>query len=220
MRLNKFLALSTSLSRRAADQAILSGRVSVNSEPAQIGQEVTSGDKVILSGMILKLPRYKTVLFNKPVGYIVSRAGQGNKTIYDILPDSLRDLKPVGRLDKDSSGLLVLTNNGDLAQRLTHPSFQKTKIYQVTLDKPLSENHKSRIQKGLTLEDGISRLGLNGSGMNWAISMEEGRNRQIRRTFQALGYKILKLHRTSFGSYEINQLKTGEYIAISTDDIL
>jgi 23S rRNA pseudouridine2605 synthase len=220
MRLNKFVALCSGISRRAADRAILSGKVSVNSKPAIIGQEITGEDLITLSGVVLRLPKYKTIVLNKPTGYVVSRDGQGSKTIYDILPGSLRKLKPVGRLDKDSSGLLVLTNNGDLAQKLSHPGFQKIKIYEVVLDRPLSSNDHSQIQKGVSLDDGTSRLELNGSNKKWQVTMKEGRNRQIRRTFRKMGYDVLKLHRTNFGPFEINDLAAGNYLEISTDDIL
>lgn len=220
MRLNKYLALCSDLSRRAADEAIKSGRVTANSTPGQIGQEVGKNDTVKLDGNILKLPSYKIIILNKPTGYVVSRLGQGSKTVYDILPDSLKGLNAVGRLDKDSSGLLVLTNNGDLAQKLSHPSYQKNKIYEVTLNKPLSGTHQQQIQKGVMLYDGLSHLGINGSDMNWTISMKEGKNRQIRRTFEELGYNVEKLHRTNFGPYMLNDLKSGDYIEIPTDAIL
>ncbi len=207
MRINKFIALSSGLSRRAADQAIAQGRVTVNGAAATAGQEVDPTDIVLLDNKPQKTPdTTQTILLNKPVGYVVSREGQGARTIYDLLPQQYHSLKPVGRLDKNSSGLLLLTNNGDLANRLTHPSFQKTKLYEVELDKSLNPLHYRTINtEGVQLEDGLSRLKLQrlrpGTDTSWLVTMQEGRNRQIRRTFAALGYHVVKLHRTHFGDY-------------------
>lgn len=146
MRINKYLALATGISRRAADAALGEFRVGINGKTAKIGTEVTESDVVTLDGRILSLPISKvTIMLNKPAGYVVSRDGQGSDTIYDLLPVEHDRLKPVGRLDKDSSGLLLLTNDGDLANQLTHPSYQKRKIYEITLDKPLEPLHRQMI---------------------------------------------------------------------------
>jgi 23S rRNA pseudouridine2605 synthase len=145
MRLNKYIAFHTGSSRRYVDQLIKDSKVQVNDHPASLGQDVDEYDKIIVNGLQIST-KTKTVIIimNKPVGYICSRNGQGSKTIYDLLPPELHNLKPVGRLDKDSSGLLLLTNNGDLANKLTHPSHQKTKIYEIELDQPLSAEDKIR----------------------------------------------------------------------------
>ena len=153
-------------------------------------------------------------MLNKPEGYVCSRTGQGSTTIYELLPKHYADLKPVGRLDKDSSGLILLTNDGNLANQLTHPSFRKTKIYEVTLDKPLTKTAQNKIEKGVQLDDGISQLNIkkiqNRYDRKFFVFMREGRNRQIRRTFGALGYKVVKLHRTGFGPYKLDGLETGQ----------
>ncbi len=216
MRINRFVAASSGLSRRGADQAVADGRVSINGTPAQTGQEVGTNDRVFLDGKPLTLAALKTIVLNKPVGFVTSRDGQGSKTIYDLLPPELHHLKPVGRLDKTSSGLLLLTNDGALAQQLTHPSHHKTKLYEVELDRPLQPLHRQMIaETGINLEDGPSRLGLErlkeNSGTAWRVIMHEGRNRQIRRTFGALGYTVIKLHRTQFGPYRLNALAPGRY---------
>jgi 23S rRNA pseudouridine2605 synthase len=125
MRLNKFIAQSTGLSRRAADAAIAQGRVSVNGREAALGKEVGESDTVVLdNSAITPAVNTVTIMLNKPVGYVCSRNGQGSKTVYDLLPPEYQQLKPVGRLDKDSSGLLLMTNDGDLAYELTHPSIR------------------------------------------------------------------------------------------------
>lgn len=125
MRINKFIALASGISRRAADQAIEEGRVQINGTSATAGYDTQPDDVVCLDHQPLQLKQLRTIVLNKPAGYVTSREGQGSKTIYDLLPPSLHHLKAVGRLDKDSSGLLLLTNDGTLAQQLTHPSYQK-----------------------------------------------------------------------------------------------
>lgn len=212
MRINKFIASATGLSRRTADVAIANGRVRVNGQQPNTGDQITPEDVVTLDGKPLQAKTtLQTILLNKPVGYIVSRDGQGGQTIYDLLPAKLHHLKPVGRLDKDSSGLLVLTNDGELANRLTHPSYQKEKVYQITLDKPLATADQKAIEQGVQLEDGVSKLQLEGTGKDWKITMSEGRNRQIRRTFSAIGYRVEALHRVQFGIYSLGQLTPGSY---------
>jgi len=220
MRINKFLAQTTGMSRRAADQVIADGKVLVNEQPASTGHNVVAGDVVHYDNKnysLADLPQDSTtILMHKPVGYVVSRDGQGSRTVYDLLQSKYHNLKPIGRLDKDSSGLLLLTDDGDLANRLTHPKYQKTKRYQVRLDTALQPLHRQMISDyGITLEDGPSRLELerqtDGDDTAWAITMKEGRNRQIRRTFAALGYTVTRLQRTDFGDYHLGDVAAGAY---------
>lgn len=222
MRLNKYIALSTGISRRAADEAIAQNRVQVGGRAPSTGQQILDDDTVTLDGQIISPPATTTtIMFNKPAGYVCSRDGQGSKTIYDILPSALHKLKTVGRLDKYSSGLLLLTNDGQLAQQLTHPSYQKLKVYDISIDKPLQPLHRQLISDhGIQLEDGNSRLQLERLGetdkgdppdRNWRVTMHEGRNRQIRRTFAALGYDVTALHRIAFGTYQLGDLRSGTY---------
>jgi len=221
MRLNKYLASGSELSRRKADEAIAAGRVMVNGHPGQPGDTASETDIVTLDGRVITpAVNTTTILFNKPRGLVVSRDGQGSPTIYDRLPPEYQRLNPVGRLDKDSSGLLLLTSDGQLAHELTHPSRQKIKLYHVGLDAPLQPLHRQMISDyGVTLEDGPSRLQLeretDGDDQHWIVSMHEGRNRQIRRTFAALGYAVETLHRTQFGPYSLGNLAVGTYRAIT-----
>ena len=220
IRLNRFVASATTLSRRAADQAIADGRVLVNNEAPSVGQAVDETDTVTLDGRSLKAPEQAlTVMLNKPAGYVVSRNGQGSRTIYELLPYEYQSLNPVGRLDKESSGLLLLSNDGALTQQLTHPSNQKLKTYEIRLSKPLAPLHRQMISDhGLMLNDGLSKLQLEQltSDKDWRVHMHEGRNRQIRRTFEALGYRINALHRTEFGTYRLQGLRPGEHTVIIT----
>ena len=217
MRLNKFVALSLGVSRRKADELIEQGEILVNGDRAVLGQQISQSDSVLYNSQELHIQPKKLILLHKPVGYLCSRASQGGiPTIYELLPTSLHHLKPVGRLDKDSSGLILLTNDGDFAHQMTHPSFYKMKRYLVTLDQPLQPLHRQMINDfGVQLPDGPSRLTLerqhDGDDRRWIVQMSEGRNRQIRRTFAALGYTVTKLHRTDFGNYSLGGMKRGEF---------
>lgn len=218
-RLNKFIAARLSIGRRAADDLIARGDVLVNGARPELGAQVSDADAITIKGKPLseETQTYTYLAFNKPVGYVCSRRQQGDSpTIYAILPQKYHHLKPVGRLDKDSSGLLLLTNDGDFAHRMTHPSFRKQKSYEVTVDAPLQPLHRQMISDfGLDLPDGKSKLSLErlheGNDKAWRVGMHEGRNRQIRRTFAALGYDVVKLHRTTFGPYSLGTLALGTF---------
>lgn len=217
MRLNRYIAFTTGHSRRNADKLIEQGKVLVNGAPASMGMSVTPADAVTIEGKQTSAPKQNTtIMLHKPTGYVCSRDGQGSKTVYDLLPKNLSHLKPVGRLDKDSSGLLLMTDDGKLANELTHPRYAKQKVYKVSLDKILPERDKQQIEKGVLLDDGPSRLQLAGHGKDWHVTMKEGRNRQIRRTFAALGYKVTSLHRTHFGPYGLDKIKSGSFTPVNT----
>ena len=221
MRLNRYIAQATGLSRRTADEVIEAGRIRVNAGPGGLGQTVAQTDKIWLDDELLAMPDHHTyVIFNKPVGLVVSRRQQGiSPTIYERLPAEFQRLRSVGRLDRDSSGLLVLTDDGDYAHQQTHPSFQKDKRYQAKLSKPLSPDDANHLRNGVTLEDGLSRLGLEDINERQAVVViSEGRNRQIRRSFAALGYEVVELHRTDFGELHLGELKPGEWRYFSPEE--
>ena len=217
-RLNKHLALQLGVSRREADVLIEKGKVAINGKTAELGARLQSGDTVTVNGTpITDSTAYRYLLLNKPVGYVCSRRAQGDSpTIYALLPKEYHTLKPVGRLDRDSSGLILLSNDGDFAFRMTHPKFAKTKVYKVRLDHELEPLHQQMISDyGVQLDDGTSTLALtrlsDANRKEWEVTMSEGRNRQIRRTFAALGYAVTRLHRTNFGSYSLGDIKPGAY---------
>ena len=240
IRLNKFLAERIGVSRREADDLIASGKVTIDDKPAELGARIDKSSKVCYNKKIIPFETdYLYIAMNKPVGYVCSRRAQGDApTIYELLPKEYQKLKTVGRLDKDSSGLILLTNDGDFAFQHTHPKFKKEKIYEVELDKPLEPLHQQMISDyGIMLDDGPSRfvvvkklansssedhkLGRTASSVSeedesqaYIITISEGRNRQIRRTFAALGYKVTKLHRTDFGIYKLSGLKPGKYVIL------
>ena len=239
IRLNKFLAERLGVSRREADELISAGKITINGQKAIIGNKIDNKSKICYNHKIIPFTtEYIYLAFNKPVGYVCSRRAQGSSpTLYDLLPRKYHKLKTVGRLDKDSSGLILLTNDGDFAYQMTHPKFHKEKIYEVELDKPLEPLHQQMISDfGVMLDDGPSKFLIISStgGRAWGTPAEhcevgenartgpvertkftviltEGRNRQIRRTFAALGYKVTRLHRTSFGKYRLSGLKKGEF---------
>ena len=222
IRLNKYLALQLGISRREADILIEKKKVNINDTLATLGARFTADDTITVNGKELtSTATLRYVAFNKPVGYVCSRKAQGDSpTIYSLLPDDFYPLKPVGRLDRNSSGLIILTNDGDFAFKMTHPKFMKTKVYEVKLDKELEPLHQQMISDfGVQLEDGKSQLHLgrlsNENRREWQVTMSEGRNRQIRRTFAALGYEVTKLNRVQFGSYALNELKKGEYRSVT-----
>lgn len=248
VRLNKFLAERIGVSRREADELIAAGKVFIDDKPAILGARIDKNAKVCYNGNIIPFETgYSYIAMNKPIGYVCSRRAQGPApTIYDILPKEYRHLKTVGRLDKDSSGLILLTNDGDFAYQMTHPKFRKTKVYEVALDRPLEPLHQQMISDyGVMLDDGPSKfmvvraaeVSLEGlpertrrgtsaprpwrraeatrpergtPQPSYLVTLSEGRNRQIRRTFAALGYKVVKLHRIAFGKYELSGLEPGK----------
>lgn len=220
-RLNKYIAFHLGLSRREADNLIAAGQVTVAGETAILGARVEGDQPVSVKGKLIVPKSAHTYLaFNKPEGYVSSRKQQGdNPTLYSLLPEAYHALKPVGRLDKDSSGLLLLTDDGDFAYHMTHPKFYKVKTYEIALNKPLEPLHQQMISDyGIQLEDGPSKLSLerqDDSRRNWVVTMHEGRNRQIRRTFLALGYEVTKLHRTSFGPYQLSTLPAGKFEVVN-----
>lgn len=231
MRLNKFLAERLGVSRREADILISNQHVLVDGKNAQIGQQITDQHEVLVDGKHINHKHTNTYLiFNKPRGFVSSRRRQGDTpTLYELLPKKYQTLKTVGRLDKESSGLILLTDDGDFAFQMTHPKFFKIKTYIVDLDRPLLPLHQQMISDiGITLDDGLSKLFImkipdkdgKVSGKRLQVEMSEGRNRQIRRTFAALGYEVIGLERIEFGKYKLGDLKPKEFKEIIVDKTL
>lgn len=219
IRLNKFLAARLGVSRREADELISSGQITINGKPAVTGVKVDKDDKVCYNRKIVPFTtEFSYLAFHKPIGYVCSRRAQGQTpTLYDLLPPEYRKLKTVGRLDKDTSGLILLTDDGDFAYQMTHPKFQKEKVYEVELDHPLTPLHQQMISDfGIEIGDGISQFRVIRDEAfpdrkHFTLILTEGRNRQIRRTFSALGYEVTRLHRTQFGKYKLGNLPPGQW---------
>ncbi len=209
-RLNKHIARILGISRREADTLIESGQVKVDGQTAKLGEQPDKSASITVAGKLLdQSSTAQYIALNKPVDYVCSRKQQGDSpTIYDLLPSELQQLKTVGRLDRDSSGIILLTNDGDFSHSMTHPSFSKVKIYELELDKPLEPLHQQMISDhGVQLDDGVSKFMIEKlDKKGYKITMKEGRNRQIRRTFGNLGYTVTKLHRIQFGNFSIESL--------------
>ena len=196
------------------------GKIMIDGKVGVVGQQVDKNNKVCYNNKIIPFfANYIYLALNKPVGYVCSRRQQGETpTIFSLLPPEYQNLKTVGRLDKDSSGLILLTNDGDFAYRMTHPKFYKDKIYIVELNRPLEPLHQQLISDfGVEIGDGFSKLGLirlDDTRKRFQVTMHEGRNRQIRRTFESLGYSVKTLERTVFGRYELSGLKVGKFTEV------
>lgn len=218
MRLNRYIAMSGVSSRREADEYIKSGQVSVNGVVVtELGTKIKPGDEVRFNDKILKGEKKVYIVMNKPKGFVTSVDDpHADKTVMDLLKDAVKErVYPVGRLDKNSLGVLLITNDGDLTTRLTHPSYSKKKIYQVTLDKPLTRTDMDQIAEGITLEDGeihadeISYVKENKREIG--LEIHSGRNRIVRRIFEELGYKVQKLDRVYFAGLTKKNLKRGAW---------
>ncbi|HCH34474.1 MAG: pseudouridine synthase [Candidatus Saccharibacteria bacterium GW2011_GWC2_48_9] len=221
-RINKYLAFHLGVSRRRADELIEKKAVMVNDTIASIGARVTDADNILVHDIPLgKRPAYTYLALHKPVGYVCSRKQQGDlPTIYSLIPEKYSHLKTVGRLDADSSGLLLMSDDGDFTLEMTHPRYYKQKRYEVSLDHNLAPLHQQMISDfGIQLEDGASKLTLermsDTSRKDWHVIMSEGRNRQIRRTFASIGYGVKRLHRTQFGAYTLASLPQGDCMIVS-----
>ena len=220
MRINKWLAHNTNLSRRKADEVVSIGRVTLNGIEAQPGSDVKDGDIVRVDGRVITPvnDQHITIALHKPVGYVTSKRGQGSHTVYELLPPELHHLNPIGRLDKDSSGILLMSSDGNLVQSLGHPSNNHKKVYIVTLDRELLQANEKKLINGVDIGDNKpSRLGLkplSADRLTWEVTLTEGRNRQIRRSFASVGNRVQTLHRTSFGTYDITAVKPGKFTTI------
>jgi 23S rRNA pseudouridine2605 synthase len=221
VRVNQYVAAASGLSRRAADTAIAAGRVSIDGQTAKLGDQAAEGAEIRLDGQpIIPVADHTYIMLHKPAGYVSSRVRQGNDpTLYELMPTSHHHLRTVGRLDRDSSGLILLSDDGNFIHRLTHPSFAKDKIYELTLARPLSVSDRKRLELGVKLTDGPSRVQvLATSGRTVTVSLSEGRNRQLRRTFGAIGYTIVRLHRIQMGPYRLDDLASGHWQSITRED--
>ena len=226
MRLNRFLAQSGLCSRREADDFITAGLVTVNGQiVTQLGTKVLPTDEVKFNDSRVQGEKKVYLVLNKPKGYVTSLDDpHAGKTVMDLVEGACTErIYPVGRLDKNSLGLLLFTNDGDLTKQLTHPSYQKKKIYQVTLDKPLTRADMDRIAEGITLEDGeifadeISYVKENKQEIG--IEIHSGRNRIVRRIFEFLGYTVTKLDRVYYAGLTKKNLKRGAWRFLSREEV-
>jgi 23S rRNA pseudouridine2605 synthase len=219
MRLNKYIANSGVCSRREADQMIQAGVVTVNGEVVtELGTKVNVlKDEIKFNGETLKGETKVYIVMNKPKGYVTSASdSHADKLVMDLLKGCEYRVFPVGRLDKNTTGVLMLTNDGDIAEKLTHPSYDKKKIYQVILDHPVSEEDRDKILSGITLNDGdVKADSLEyidaEDHRKMGIEIHSGKNRIVRRIFESLGYDVKALDRVYFAGLTKKGLKKGEW---------
>lgn len=228
MILNKYISHCGIASRRAAVELIKKGFITVNDEPASHpAYEVKKTDVIKYKGKVIK-PEVKKIyiLMNKPKNVITSLSDEsGRKTVIDLLNNKISErIYPVGRLDYQTTGLLLLTNDGDMAKKLSHPSHKVTKIYEVTIDKPLTDQHREQIENGFDLEDGPVKV-------NWIrviddekkiinVEIHFGKNRIIRRIFEHFKYNVLKLDRVYYAGLTKKGLKRGWFRHLTDQEII
>lgn len=223
VRLNKFLASCAVGSRRACDELIQNGRVEVNGSPCiNLGTRITDADHVRVDGKRVTPRTLTTVAFHKPRGFVCTREDElGRDTIYTLLPGTLHALHHVGRLDRDSEGLLILTNDGDLSQRLMHPSKSVEKEYFVTANQSFENTHLDQFLAGIFTPEGklkakaIERL----SPRRIRVVLDHGAKRQIRVMFDAMGYQVTKLLRVRIGSLWLGDLEPGRHAVLTPLEI-
>lgn len=226
-RLNKHIANSGMGSRREADEMIKKGLISVNGVTiTEMGFKVKQGDVVRYEDKVLKAEKPVYVLLNKPKGFITTTADpQERKTVMNLVASACKErLYPVGRLDRNTTGLLLLTNDGDLAAKLTHPSFNTKKIYKVELDKPLAKADLQKIQDGVRLEEGNAIVDdvayISDNKKEVGIELHIGWNRVVRRIFEALEYQVVKLDRVIFAGLDKKDLPRGEWRFLKPEEVI
>lgn len=218
-RLNKYIASCAICSRRKADELIEQGCVNVNGKIVkELGYLVQPKDKVFVNQKLIRPVKHEYYRFYKPAGYITTSDDEkGRKTIYDLLPESMFGLKPVGRLDKDSTGLLILTNDGDLINSLTHPSVKVPKVYLVTVDARVQKQELEKMAQGIEIEPGktayadIQVLDIDSKHTEMQIILYQGMNRQIRKMFEYFGYEVKTLKRIQHATITLDGLRRGEF---------
>ena len=221
MRLNAYLARAGVASRRKADELIKAGRVSVNGEPGQLNTFVGRGDRVEVDGAEVRPQRLAYVLLHKPSGVVTTASDpQGRSTVVDLVDHDVR-VVPVGRLDVETTGALLLTNDGELAHRLAHPKYEVEKVYEAEVEGEPSDEALRRLAEGVELEDGatapaeVRRL----DSSHIQLSIHEGRNRQVRRMLEAVGHPVRHLHRSRYAGLTVKELVPGEWRELTADEV-
>ena len=231
-RIQKALADMGLCSRRQAEQIILEGRVKLNGHPVKLGDKMDMHEDVLsVDGRTIRPPKkkeYKYYMLHKPRGYITTSSDdRGRKTVMELIKDIPERVYPVGRLDKDSEGLLLFTNDGALANALTHPSHQVAKMYRVTVHPAATKEQVVALANGVVLDDGTKTLPAiirvvaeDGDRTVMEMSIKEGKNRQIRRMCRAVGLDVARLSRKSVGAVKLGMLAPGKYRELKPSEIL
>jgi 23S rRNA pseudouridine2605 synthase len=223
VRLNRFLATAGLGSRRHCDELIGAGRVTVNGQPCtNFGTQVSERDHIKVGHKLVRPKESLTILLHKPAGFVSTRRDpHARDTIFDLLPPKFSRLFNVGRLDAQSEGLLLLTSDGDLAQRLTHPRYKTAKEYEVTLDKPWDPKLADKLRRGIFLEGKRAKMvSAQQVGPNRVrVVLQQGLNRQIRRMLYEIGYEVKRLVRTRVGHLRLGDLPRGEWRSLTKSEM-
>ncbi len=226
MRINKYLASSGIASRRESDKLVQDGRVTVNGKVVSLGIEVSDSDKVCVDGKPVSIKKIEYYILNKPKGYICSVSDdRGRKTVLDLMPKNIGRIYPVGRLDYDSEGLLILTTDGELAQHLTHPSNNVPKTYLVKVEGRLTESDLNPIRSGIEIDGYVTKkskaniVETNKDFTKAHITIYEGKNREIRKMFSAIGKEVSLLKRIKIGELSLKGLDRGEYRKLTNHEV-
>lgn len=227
IRLNRYIAQAGICSRREADVLIANGEVKVNGKViTEMGYQVQKGDTVKYKDQVLKAQKFVYVLLNKPKGFITTtKDPRERRTVMDLVKRATKErIYPVGRLDRNTTGLLLFTNDGELSRKLMHPSFEVKKVYKVTLDKPIVEEDFNKIKAGLELEDGLVKVDalqvLTPEADVLGLEIHIGKNRIVRRVFEHLGYEVIKLDRTLYGNLTKKDLSRGHWRTLSDKEVI
>lgn len=227
VRLNKYIANAGICSRRDADQLIANGKILVNGQVVtEMGHKVGRDDVVTFGEKVLNPEKLVYILLNKPKDYLTTTEDPENRhTVMELVKAaSTNRIFPVGRLDRNTTGLLVLTNDGDLAEKMTHPSFETRKIYQVDLDKPITDEHFAMVKAGVELEDGVAEVDeveiLSPDGDILGLAIHSGRNRIVRRIFESLGYEVVRLDRVMYAGLIKKDLPRGHWRYLTEQEVI
>ncbi len=222
MRLNAFLAKAGVASRRASDELIKSGRVKVNGRPGQLNSDVSGQDTVELDGRPIRLRPDTYILLHKPTGYVTTLQDPQNRPKVTDLINIAERLVPVGRLDFNTSGALLLTNDGALAHKLMHPSFEIDKVYEAETEGTITDKILNMLSNGIRLEDGMTSpaKARKLSDNKIELTIHEGRNRQVRRMLAAVGLPVKKLYRSKYGPLGLEGLHPGQWRELTKEEIL
>ena len=225
MRLNAYLARAGLASRRRADELIRDGRVRVNGERGELNTVVGKRDVVEVDGERVALQRLAYVLLNKPAGVVTTASDpHGRKTVVDLVPAEPR-IVPVGRLDVDTTGALLLTNDGDLAHRLAHPRYGVPKVYEAEVEGSLASDDLARLRAGIELEDGLTApalvrvVGRGTRSSRIELTLHEGRKHQVKRMCEAVGHPVRHLHRIRYAELELDGLEPGQWRELEANEV-
>ncbi|TAG06467.1 MAG: rRNA pseudouridine synthase [Cytophagia bacterium] len=227
IRLNRYIAKAGVCSRREADELIINGKIKVNGQIiTELGHKINKKDNVEHNGKVISLEKFVYLLLNKPKNFITTTEDPDERnTVMDLVQNACPErIYPIGRLDRNTTGLILLTNDGDLTQQMSHPSFEIRKTYHVVLDKPITIEDLEKVAAGVELEDGKANVDeimvLDDAGLEIGIALHIGKNRIVRRIFESLGYEVEKLDRTLYAGLTKKDLPRGHWRFLTQQEVI